>query len=304
MNPLERGRDTAARHARWSVAFGIALVLGSMTATAPSGLAADPGASAETEVVTLIAQGPFGRVAGLAGGTADSPPDPARLPVLDAWARGTRVVVKPTEGTLAPWEAVAIAEPTLDPGGAVELGRGDGEATFELPASGLFLVRVAGTVRPDGDALEGSWWWRIAVPDRDLPEEETGPPPPAIVVASGADVASLEQGSGCHLGTCGDIGRVSPPDLLPTVRTIPQAPLAVSLSDGSDMVGWSISVTPVEGRDADGILLGQAGSSPMTQAWVPAPGAGEWVIAVSVTFDRERGRFDGYGKLVVEPAPG
>jgi hypothetical protein len=299
MNPLEGSRHTAARHARWSVPLGVALVLGSLAATVPPGLAADPGPTAGADGIGLVAQGAFGRAMGLAAGTADTPPDPGRLPVLDAWARGTSVVVRPTEGTLSPWRAVAIAEPALDPGNAVELGQGDGDATFRLATSGLLLVRVDGTVRPDGDALEGSWWWRIAVPDRDLPEEETGPPPPAIVVASGADVASLEQGSGCHLGTCGDIGRVSPPDLLPTVRTIPRAPLAVSLSDGSAMVAWSVSATPVEGSGSEGILLGQADGTPMTQAWVPAPGTGEWVIAVSVTFDRERGRFDGYGRLVV-----
>lgn len=304
MNPLARGRDIAARHPRWSVALGIALALGSVPASLTPGLAAEPGASPGAEVATLIAQGPFGRAAGLAGDTADAPPDPARLPVLDAWARGTSVVVRPSVGTLAPWRVVAVAEPALDPASAVELGQGDGEATFELSTSGLFLVRVDGIIRPDGGAVEGSWWWRIAVPDRDLPEDETGPPPPAIVLASGDDVASLEQGSGCHLGTCGDIGRVSPPDLLPTVRTITQAPLAISLSDGSAMVGWSISATPLDGGEADGILLGHAGDTQMTQGWVPAPGIGDWVIAVSVTFDRERGRFDGYGRLIVEPAPG
>lgn len=304
MNPLESRRDTSARHPAWSVALGIALVLGTLAASAPPGLAADPDASPGTDSVALVAQGPFGRAEGVAGGTGGSPPDPARMPVLDAWARGTRVVLRPAEGTLSPWRVTALAEPALDPARAVELGQGDGEASFQLSASGLFLVRVEGIVRPDGDAVEGSWWWRIAVPDRDLPEEETGPPPPAIVVASGADVASLEQGSGCHLGTCGDIGRVSPPELLPTVHTIVQAPLAVSLSDGSAMVGWSVSATPVGGGDTDGILLGQGGGTPTTQAWVPAPGTGDWVLAVSVTFDRERGRFDGYGRLVVGPGAG
>ena len=165
------------------------------------------------------------------------------------------------------------------------------------------LIRVDGTIRPDGDALDGSWWWRVAVPDRVLPDEETGPPPPTLWLGSGDDVVELEQGSGCFLGTCGDIGRVSPPDLLPTVRTIPGAPLSITLADGSGVVRWSVSATPVGGGEADEVVLGQAPDVWTTQAWVTAPDPGEYVIAVSVTFDRERGSFDGYGRLIVEPPP-
>jgi hypothetical protein len=31
---------------------------------------------------------------------------------------------------------------------------------------------------------------------------------------------------------------------------------------------------------------------------------GDWVLAASVTFDRERGAFDGYARLVVGPSGG
>lgn len=301
MNPLERGRGTAARQPRWSLALGLVLALGTAMSAATPGLAADPAPGMGAGDPTLVASGPFGRVAGVPAGTGDGPPDPGQLPVLDAWARGTTMVVRATDGTLSPWRAVALVEPVLDPTRTVELGEGDGEATIAFPDSGLFLVGVDGTIRPDGGAIEGSWWWRVAVPDRDLPEGETGPPPPAIVVASGDEAATLEQGSGCHLGTCGDIGRVSPPDLLPTIRTTPGAPLAVSLADGSAMVGWSVVATPVGGSDADGVLLGRTEGDPVTHGWVAAPDTGDWVIAISVTFDRERGRFDGYGRLIVGP---
>jgi hypothetical protein len=114
----------------------------------------------------------------------------------------------------------------------------------------------------------------------------------------------LEQGSGCFLGTCGDIGRISPPDLLPAVTTIEHAPLSVTLEDGSGVVGWSVVVSPVGQGDAGELLLGQAQGTWTSSAWVEAPPRGDWLVATSVTFDRERGTFDGYGRLIVQEDPG
>ena len=170
--------------------------------------------------------------------------------------------------------------------------------------SGLFLVRLDGTIRPDRDAIEGSWWWRIAVPDRTLPDGETGPPPPTLRLGSGDQVVDLEQGSGCFLGTCGDIGGISPPELLPTVTTIERAPLSVTLGDGSGVVGWSVVISSIGQDDADEVVLGQARDTWTTTAWVSAPTKGDWLVTTSVTFDRDRGAFDGYGRLIVEEDPG
>jgi hypothetical protein len=290
-------RTPGVRRSAWLASVLGLLAVGS--SAAPS-FGVEAGESPRPGVPTVVADGPFGRVAGVAAATM---PDPADLPVLDAWAPATTMVLRPTHGILSPSRAVAFAEPALDPTTSVELGAGDGDATIELPTSGLFLIRVDGTIRPDGDALEGTWWWRVAVPDRTLPDEETGPPPPTLRLGSGDDVVELEQGSGCFLGTCGDIGRVSPPDLLPTIRSIPGAPLSLTLADGSGMDGWSVSVSPVEGDGTDGILLGEGPGSWSTTGWVPAPDMGDWVVAVSVTFDRERGHIDGYGRLRVGPPP-
>lgn len=303
MTQIRWGRHRAARHSPPPIVLGVvwSLMLAALWAT-PS-TAADPSPGTGPGTVTLVADGPFGRVEGFASGTDGPTPDPGDLPVLDAWARGATMIVRPTNGTLAPWRAIALSEHGRDLADVIELGSGDGDAVIELPTSGLFLIRVDGTIRPDGDAIEGSWWWHVAVPDRDPPPGETSPPPPAIRLASGDAVTALEQGSGCHLGVCGDIGRVSPPDLLPTIRTIPGAPLSISLADGSGMVRWWVSGTPVDGGDAGAVSLGQAQGTWATQAWVPAPTPGEWVIEASVTFDRQRGHFDGHGRLIVESSP-
>jgi hypothetical protein len=69
------------------------------------------------------------------------------------------------------------------------------------------------------------------------------------------------------------------------------------------MTQWRISATPVEGGADDAILLGAATDTSVGQAWVPAPDAGDWVVEVSVTFDRDRGHLDGYGRLEVAPTP-
>lgn len=276
-----------------SLALAVALATG-----APA-LAAEPISSPVAEPAGLEATGPFGTVAGLAGDAAGAIPDPRSMPVLDGWARGATMVVRPTDGSLSPWHAVALAEPALDPTAPTDLGQGDGDATLTLADSGLFLVGVTGTLRPDGDAMDGTWWWRVAVPDRDRPEDAVGPSVPAIQLASADDDAALEQGSGCYVGTCGDIGGISPPDLLPTVRTIPGAPLSVALGDGSGVVAWSVVATPVDGSSADAVVLGSEDATWSTRAWVAAPPEGDWVVTVSVTFDQARGRADGYGRLVV-----
>jgi hypothetical protein len=273
----------------------LAAVLALTTLTAASATDGSPGPASPT----VVADGPFGRVAGVPA-TADGLPDPGELQVLDAWAAGTRIRFEPTDGTLAPWAVTAIAEPP-DPANARELGAGDGDAVVTLAAPGLFLVRLDGTVRPDGGAFEGTWWWRVAVPDRALPEDETGPPPPGLRLGSADDVIVLEQGSGCFLGTCGDIGGISPPDLLPTIRSTPGAPLSLTLGDGSSMEAWTVSLAPVSGSGGEQ-LLGQMRDGWVTHAWVAAPPAGDWVVAISVTFDRERGHMDGYGRLIVEAA--
>ena len=291
-----------ARRPRRTLVLGAvpALALLLITPGLPS-TAADVDPTTEPAGPTLVADGSFGRVPGLVTTVNGAVPDPAELPVLDAWARPATLTVRPTDGTLSPWRAVAYPEPALDPGTAIDLGTGDGPAVIELERSGLFLASVEGTIRPDGGAVEGTWWWRIAVPDRARPTDDSGPPPPAILLASGDTSISLEQGSGCYVGTCGDIGRVSPPDQLPAIRAPLGAPLALTLADGSGVIRWDASVAFADGSDADAIVLGTAEDTWTSRAWVATPAEGDWVVSVSVTFDRERGYADAYGRLIVGP---
>ncbi|MET0772818.1 MAG: hypothetical protein ABWZ82_07030 [Candidatus Limnocylindrales bacterium] len=296
------GQDRSEHGSLRSITLGavLTLALGALS-TAPA-VAADPSPPPETP--TLYADGPFGRVQGHATDVDAPRPDLLDLPVFDAWARGATVAFRPTEGTLAPWHLWVFPEPDVDMPATYQLTDVDGDASVSLQEPGLYLLRVDGTIRPDGDALEGTWWWRVAVPYRDFPPDEHGPPPPAISLASGDRVAALEQGSGCFLGTCGDIGGISPPDLLPTVTTIEHAPLSVTLEDGSGFLDWSVVVSPVGQDDAAEIVLGRAHDTRTTTAWVEAPARGDWLVATTVTYDRDRGEMAGYGRLIVEEDPG
>jgi len=296
------GEVPFAHRSRRSVALGAVVALALVALWTGRGAAADP--SPEPEAPTVYAQGPFGRVEGYPAGLDDPQPDLVDLPVLDAWARGATVEFRPSDGTLSPWHLSVFPEPDIDVPTTYQLTDSDGDASVSLQEPGIYLLRMDGTVRPDGDALEGTWWWRVAVPYRDFPPDEHGPPPPAIRLASGDRIVSLEQGSGCFLGTCGDIGGISPPDLLPTITTIEHAPLSVTLEDGSGVVGWSVGISPVGEDDAAGTLLGQARDTWTSAAWVEAPPRGDWLVTTSVTFDRDRGSFDGYGRLIVEEDPG
>ena len=69
------------------------------------------------------------------------------------------------------------------------------------------------------------------------------------------------------------------------------------------MVGWSVSATPVGGTDGDRVLLGAGDrAAALSRVTVPAPPEGRWVLLVHVRFDRDRGAFDGYGRLILAAA--
>jgi hypothetical protein len=278
------------------------VIIGLACLVAAPALASDP--SPGPEMPTLSAEGPFGTVAGYATASGARRPDLAQVPVLDAWARGATVAFRPSDGTLSKWHLWVMPGSEVGARTTYELTDADGDASVDLQEPGIYLLRVEGTIRADGGPVDGTWWWRVAVPYRDFPPDEHGPPPPALRLASADDIVTLEQGSGCFLGTCGDIGGISPPDLLPTVTTIEGAPLTITLGDGSGMVDWSIAVSPVGGDGSDETLLGRVRDTWMIDGWVAAPSRGDWLLSASVTFDRERGSFDGYGRLVVEEDPG
>jgi hypothetical protein len=293
------------------VALGLVALLATATAVLgaspdPSqdpGISTAPGANLGPDAPNVTARGPFGSVAGI---SAAGMPDPNTLPILDAWGRGTGVGFESSKGYVASWDVAAFAEPALDAGSPLALGHGKGSAYVQMAATGLFLVRLDATVAPfkgrpeDGLPVKGSWWWRIAVPDRELRTGDGGVPPPRIRLRSGDRVRSLDPGSGCWIGTCGDIGAIPPPRTLPTIRTLPGAPLTVTLSDNSGIIEWYVDATPLGGQASDAIDLGHAEGVPSTtRVTVPAPARGSWVISVFVRFDQQRGDFTGYGRLIL-----
>jgi hypothetical protein len=203
------------------------------------------------------------------------------------------------------WRVTAIREPMGAAATWVELGSGVGRPVIHPATTGLFLVRLDATLSDPtasgGATTEGSWLWRVAVPDRDVPEGgDPYPPAPALLLASADDEVALEAGSGCFVGTCGDIGATSPPRTLPTIRTRAGAPLVLRLGDGSGMDAWTAFATAIGGSDDQAIPLGaSAGVGPVTQGTFAAPSEGRWMVVVHVRFDRERGSFDGYGRLIL-----
>ncbi|MCY7417440.1 MAG: hypothetical protein LH650_02910 [Chloroflexi bacterium] len=257
----------------------------------------------------VIASGPFGSVPGQAVLQDQPLPDPAGLEALDAYGRGASVTFAPATGSFESWQVTTLQEPILDAAAATELASGSSSdrAVVRLPTTGLFLVRLGATiVDPESTGstgTSGSWVWRIAVPDRDVPGDgDPYPPVPAIVLTSGDQSVVLDQGSGCFVGTCGDIGATAPPRTLPTIRTVPGTPLTVRLTDASGMVGWTVDATPVDSAEGDTLSLYTATSQPAVDSLTfVAPTEGRWVILVRVVFERDRGSFDGYGRLVLTP---
>ena len=295
------------RALRWARVVIAGLVLLGSTLNLPvRAQAADtPTAPPDGASVQVVAEGPFGRVAGI-GLAADAElPDPGTLEPLDAYGRGARITFSVPAGTFDAWRVTATPQTPGSSATVLDLGSGVDAATIrvELPVTGLFLVRLDGTLSdpatPDSP-VNGSWAWLIAVPDRQMSDD--GPPPPAILLASGEQVVPLDQGSGCFVGTCGDIGATSPPRTLPTISTLAGAPLTVRLSDDSGIDAWIVDATPVGGTDDQTVVLATgSGDPPHTAITFAAPAGGRWVILVHVRFDRERGSFDGYGRLILEP---
>ncbi|MBX3029496.1 MAG: hypothetical protein KF809_05015 [Chloroflexi bacterium] len=282
----------AIRRARW-LTLGIAMLAMALGPTARS-----QSAELAQMLLEVEAHGAFGVVAGQALSPDDALPDPASLAVLDAYARGTGVTFRPTSGTLGDWTLTAVAAADR----VLPLGTGSGPASVVLDATGLFLVRLDGRVQPadGGTPSTGSWVWRIGVPDRDLPEAEDSAPPPRIRLASGDQQVRLERGSGCYLGTCGDIGGVPPTNELPTIRTVAGAPLVLDLADGSSFTSWRVEVTPADDPVAGPVVVtGSVETAPQARAVFAAPAAGAWQVLVHVTFDHERGSFDGYARLLL-----
>ena len=300
-----RARRAAFRAIR-AVTAVVAVVLALPTVATTQGPSP---AAIDDRPALVVARGPFGSVDGLPLPGGASLADAASLEALDGYGRGARVTITPAVGAFDRWRVTAIREPSLDPATAEELGAGESDtsAVVRLPASGLFLVRLDATLVDPSSATDpgttGAWVWRIGVPDRDVPTGgDPYPPMPAIQLISADRSVDLDPGSGCFVGTCGDIGATSPPGTLPTIHTIPGTALSARLSDGSGIAAWSVDATPVGAAEDATVLLG-AGEPAQAAHTVTfaAPSPGRWVILVHIRFDRHRGAADGYARLILGP---
>lgn len=303
-------RPFRARRAAFTIIGAVAAVTAVALALPTVAMTQGPSPAAmDGGPASVVGRGPFGSVDGspLPGGA--SLPDAASLEILDGYGRGARVTITPAVGAFDRWRVTAIREPSLDPATAEELGAGESDtsAIVRLPSSGLFLVRLDATLVDPSSATEpgtpGAWVWRIGVPDRDVPTDgDPYPPMPAIRLISADRSVDLDPGSGCFIGTCGDIGATSPPQTLPTIRTIPGTALSVRLSDGSGIAAWSVDATPVgAAEDATIPLSTGAPARAAHTVTFAAPSHGRWVILVHIRFDRDRGAADGYARLILGP---
>jgi hypothetical protein len=291
----------------------VAVVLARPNAGAAGQWSLEPGGpSPVVDAPEVSLSGPFGRLDGYPI-RADAPlPDPSLLRPLDAYGRGATITVAPRDARLllATWRLGAAAEPPSDVAVLEELSAVE-DAPSELafatvPATGVWLVRLdaslTGVDDPYGEPrYTGSWVWRLVVPDREVPGDDIPyPPVPGITLASGQASVAMELGSGCHGGTCSDIGHPSPADQLPTLETAPGAPLVISLDDGTGLAGWVVRATPLRGSESDATelaadTLGQS----RAHAVFAAPPSGQWVLEANVRFDLERGGYTAYAGVLV-----
>lgn len=294
---------TRGGHGRWVLGM-LAILAGSVAM--PVAHAQSPGMD-QPEDRGVVGRGPFGTVPGLPVPVGAALPDPASLDPLDAYGRGATLEFLPSSGLFDTWQVTAFREPIPGGGPGIDLGSGNGRARVLLPDTGSFLVRLEATpdtVIPDPDTATappaGAWLWRIAVPDRAVPTDgDAYPPAPRMLLDAGDHRIRLDQGSGCYVGTCGDIGAVPPAPTLPTLRVTAGAPLLLRLTDGSAVTAWDAVAAPADHRDADGVPIGSGQRPDGThQIAVVAPAAGHWVLTVHVVFDRKRGSFDGYARII------
>ena len=279
--------------------------LGAAASAEPSARpSARPSASPGGPAVALF--GPFGQLDGVSG-PADAPwPEGTMLYPLDAHGRGARLVAQPRDLDLGflDWHLSARPLMDADPAALIELGRGPvGErdvayAVVDAPPAGSWLLRLDATL---GALPAASWFWQVRVPDADVPPPgEPFPPVPGIHLSSAGSSLDMALGSGCFIGTCADIGAPPAVDQLPTLTAATTGPeVTVTLSDGSGIAAWDVSMRPAIGSGATHSTAGEAAGLGQSQVTFKGPGPGRWLVELDLTFDLGRGAYTAYALLRV-----
>jgi len=282
-------------HARaWRTLLVVA-ALGAATTLPTAAAAADP-----TPPEGAMLSGPTGVRAGVPLGDPAAPADAATIPPFDTFGRDPvlSVFTRADEGW-ASWriEAVPAADIAASP---VSLATGVAEVPLEsidlaAPAPGDWLLTAVLVAGAGGTS--GTWAWHLVIPDRSLP---AAMPAPDLVLFGGGETVVTERGSGCYLGTCGDIGQVPPAETLPLVRLDrPDEPVALTLSDGSSIASVHVTATLLGVDEAAPVTVLSVDRLATSVVLVPSPGAGRWLLDVTVQFSDGRGDQTGYARVSV-----
>ena len=248
---------------------------------------------------SLWLSGPFGRVP---GGRLQEPA--VGLPgeiELDVFARSAPLTLD--GGPAGPIVGPVIVTAFTDSDGNAEMLLSSGDLSFKGPSSSGSWIIVAVIETEDGEGSEHAW--RVRVPDHDLPEDGLIdiPAPEALLAGDAGSIAGVP-GDGCYVYLCVDVGR--PPALasLPTLAVAVAEPLSLTLGDGSALVAWEGSLEPLSDRPeapvtSAGVITDTVTASVGLVGLEP-PTAGDWILTLRVTFDRERGSMEYRYRVVAE----
>jgi hypothetical protein len=270
-----------------------ALLLGLLLPLAGSTTVAAP-SPPPTGVPQVWLSGAFGRVPG--GDPASPASTPPHLTPLDTWIRRAPLSL---QVDVAPEDVLAVGVVSRQRDGAHEEHLSSGSTLFAGPDSPGVTVLVATiTTEPFGRSQHA---WLLAVPDRDGGEEALlDVPAPVAMLTSKAGSVAGEPGNGCHVYLCVDVGYQPPAASLEALPAAVDETLSLALDDGSAMVGWAGTITPL--ADTITPLAGsgvEARTAQAGPALTPTPiaelagleptAAGEWLLQVRADLDRERG---------------
>jgi len=253
-------------------------------------MGAEPSASSGTEATAphVWLNGPFGTVLG-ADPAAPAGAAPAGAP-LDTWIRGAPLLL----GTeLASGDAldVSVVSTPLDGHGRPEqLSVGDTE--FSGPdTTGLNVITATVRTDPYGTSEHA---WLVVVPDR---ESDPGLlfdiPGPRVRLLSDAGSVDGEQGHGCYVYMCREVGYRPPETALDALPMGAGETPSIEIDDGSAMVGWKGTLEPLHDTLIEPILAEETfADAPRVTTKLTGREptvAGEWLLERLVEYDRDGG---------------
>lgn len=152
----------------------------------------------------------------------------------------------------------------------------------------------------------GSAVTAVATPADSASETVGSPPPPRPAAASDAPLAILVKGAQRHAGEVGGFtfGRFSesapwlPATALDTVQVRAGTELRVELDNRATIEDWAARVATAADVTADAVTGLASGVGPA--AAFAAPGRGDWVVSVTITYGQGLGSGAYYWHLIVE----